>query len=359
MIINVSTNQFQGLVFNLKTSKKLVRNDTMEGRPFTVVPMVMMTEGVLNGSNGPILYPEEELAKNPEVWNHKPVVVYHPTANGQGISACSPDVLTTQKIGVIMNTRWDNTAKRLTAEAWLEKTRMDIVDNRVSKAVANEETMELSTGLFTDNEVNPGEHNGRKYTMIARNHRPDHLAVLPDKIGACSMKDGAGFIRNEKGGLTGPTGENGMNGSPGMNYAELDQRTLTTNSIAHEALRELINVALREKFPAPKNGTPGYGYTYVDYTFDDFVIYSQDGKYFKIGYSTTNASVTLTGSPVEVLRATQFVTKDGGKVLASLPRPTYNKESRQTFATHQERVIAVLNAAGDLKVTAKQLVKSK
>ena len=54
-----------------------VRYDEMEGRPFLVAPMIMLTEGVHNGSRGPLFYPKEELKKVPAVWNHKPIVVYH------------------------------------------------------------------------------------------------------------------------------------------------------------------------------------------------------------------------------------------------------------------------------------------
>ena len=32
------------------------RKDTMAGRDYLVAPMVMMVEGVLNGSNGPLYY---------------------------------------------------------------------------------------------------------------------------------------------------------------------------------------------------------------------------------------------------------------------------------------------------------------
>ena len=54
--------------------------------------------------------------------------------------------------------------------------------------------IELSTGLFTDNEpARPGAtHNGRAYGHVARAHRPDHLAILPDRRGACSVDDGCG-----------------------------------------------------------------------------------------------------------------------------------------------------------------------
>ncbi|GAG82219.1 unnamed protein product, partial [marine sediment metagenome] len=63
----------------------ITRYDTMEGREYLVAPMIMIVEGVLNGSEGAGLYPADELSKTPQVWNHKPVVVYHPQENGVGI----------------------------------------------------------------------------------------------------------------------------------------------------------------------------------------------------------------------------------------------------------------------------------
>lgn len=182
----------QHVVFNMSSS---VRYDRMEGREYLVAPMVMITEGVHAGSNGPLYYPREELAKTPEVWNHKPVVVYHPTMNGYGVSACDPDVITNRKVGVIMNTKFDAETGKLRAEAWLEKSRIEEVDSRIAEALSTGEMMELSTGLFTDNELIDGEWHGEPYKYIARNYRPDHLALLPDKIGACSIEDGAGLLQ--------------------------------------------------------------------------------------------------------------------------------------------------------------------
>jgi len=182
----------QNVTFNLASS---VRYDTMEGRDYIVAPMVMITEGVHKGSNGPLYYPRSELAKTPEVWNHKPVVVYHPTMNGLGVSACDPDVITNRKVGIIMNTHFDFKTGKLRAEAWLEKDRIQEVDPRISEALSSGEVMELSTGLFTDNELIDGEWNGKEYKYVARNYRPDHLALLPDKIGACSIEDGAGLLQ--------------------------------------------------------------------------------------------------------------------------------------------------------------------
>ena len=62
------------IVFNLRPSKGLIRNERLHGRDYTVVPMVMITEGVHKGSNGALYYPGEELGKTPCVWNMKPEI---------------------------------------------------------------------------------------------------------------------------------------------------------------------------------------------------------------------------------------------------------------------------------------------
>jgi len=188
---------FQYIVTNLKP---VVRHDSMEDRDWLVGPVQMITEGVHNGSDGPIFYPAAELAKMTAVWNHKPVVVYHPQRNGIGVSACDPVELTARKIGVLMKTTFNDESKKLGAEAWLDPSRIRTVDNRVAEAIENNEVMEVSTGLFMDLERTPGEWNGESYIGTARNIQPDHLAVLPDLKGACSIADGAGLLRMNQSG---------------------------------------------------------------------------------------------------------------------------------------------------------------
>ena len=134
---------FRFVTINVKPT---VRNDTMEGRDWLVAPMVMITEGVHNGSDGPIFYSADELSKGLPSWNHRPVVVYHP----KGGSACDPIELSSRKIGVTMASGFDSKTKKVKAEAWLEPSRIETVDNRVNEAIENNETMELSTGLFMD-----------------------------------------------------------------------------------------------------------------------------------------------------------------------------------------------------------------
>lgn len=191
-------NVFQSFTFNLKAAKGLTRNEQLEGIDYVVVPMVMITEGVHAGSKGPLFYPGSELGKTPESWNLKPIVVNHPVVNGEGVSACTPEVIEEYKVGIIMNTRFDGLG-RLKADAYINPEQADKVEPRVMEAITNEEMMELSTGVFTDQEPTTGKYKGESYTAIARNYRPDHLALLPDNKGACSIEDGAGFIRNQLG----------------------------------------------------------------------------------------------------------------------------------------------------------------
>jgi len=188
--------EFSTFTFNLKVDKAKIRHDTMNGRDHLVVPAVMITEGVHNGSLGPLFYSEEECSKRPGLWNNKPVVVYHPEANGVGVSACDPDIINTYGIGVLMNTHWEK--EGLKTECWIEEEKTKEVDDRVLNALDEGLMMEVSTGLFTEIERVEGEWKGEKYVGIASNFQPDHLAILPDLKGACSIEDGAGFLRNEK-----------------------------------------------------------------------------------------------------------------------------------------------------------------
>lgn len=284
-------NQFQGVVVNIKP---VIRNEIMEGKTWMVAPMVMITEGVHAGSGGPLYYPKEELGKTPVVWNHKPIVIYHPTANGRAISACEPAVISKRKVGIIMNTEFVPGKKgaggKLRAEAWLDPERLKEVDSRVYNAVVKGKMVEVSTGLFTDNEHKTGIWNGEDYESIARNYRPDHLAILPDQKGACSIEDGAGLLRNA--------------------------------SLSHGEVAQQINDAVRAKL------TPAQGMlcdAWVCDVYDTFAVYSYKGKSYRQPYTVTDGKIKLDGAPTEVTRRTTYATLDG-EVINTGARPMKKKE---------------------------------
>lgn len=275
-------NQFQSITCNFIGQ---TRYDTLEGREYLVAPMVILVEGVHQGTNGRLFYPKEELSKTPVVWNHKPIVVYHPTdESGNPLSACEPSVIDSRKIGLMMNTvNWKVKVQNkegktvslpaLKSEAWLEVNRVKEIDSRVLEAIEKNEKMELSTGVFTDNEYNEGDWEGPRgtehYEAIARNYRPDHLALLPDQKGACSIADGAGLLANSS--------------DVGLN----EKRNL---------LQSYIN---------KKDKT-----AWVDDVFDDYFIYQSNGTTYKQNYTVDKQGAVKTeGIPEEVVRVVQYKKK--------------------------------------------------
>lgn len=286
----------------------LIRNDTMQGRSYTVVPMVMLLEGVHAGSQGPLFYPAEELAEVPNVWNSKPVVVYHPEMNGQGISACDPEVLTNYGIGLIMNTRFED--GKLKAEAWIDPEQANRVDNRIMEAIESNKMLELSTGLYTENEEaeEGAEFNGTPYTYIARNYKPDHLAILPDKIGACSIEKGAGFIRNAvKDEL--PNGVVSAIEYKARKLAEPYIKNAKSFNNIHEDLRRLLN----ERFGTDED------WVWIEdvYSNPNFVVFEIEGQtdLLKIDYNiSSDNEVSLVGEAIVVVKVTEYRTPDGAFV---------------------------------------------
>jgi len=183
------------LAANLAHSR--VRRASLNGREHLVAPLTLIVPGVLSGSQGPLFYPPDEIGKNPSAWNHVPIVVYHPKSNdGSHVSARDPDVLDRQGIGVVLRARSNG---KLIAEGWFDVEKTRKVDRRILQALEAGKQIELSTGLYTDNEPAPANsnHNGKPYSHIARNYRPDHLAILPDLTGACSIQDGCGVLVNK------------------------------------------------------------------------------------------------------------------------------------------------------------------
>lgn len=174
------------------------RRVTVNGRDKVVVPMVMLQEQVLAGSKGPLFYSRNEIAKAVQAWNGMPITVNHPQLDGLHVSARHPEIVAKQKIGEVYNAHMKG--HRLHAEGWIDLADAKRVDERVYNALMAEAPVECSTGLFTFNVPSPGVHNGRSYAEHANDHVPDHLAVLPDAQGACSVADGCGLNVNQQSG---------------------------------------------------------------------------------------------------------------------------------------------------------------
>jgi len=175
-------------VYEAKTRK-------YRGKNHLVIPVIMMVEGVHHGSHGPLYHSIQDLGKFPESWNGIPVVIDHPVIEGVNVSANSPDI---EDVGKVFNT-YVKDNKKLAAEVWLDEEKLQAFSKEVLAQIKQGIPLEVSLGMFTEEELVTGEWNGEHYEAIAKNHRPDHLALLPGSVGACSLADGCGLGVNSEG----------------------------------------------------------------------------------------------------------------------------------------------------------------
>ena len=313
------------LTFNLVNAP--IRHETLQGRRYIVAPTAMLTEGVHAGSSGPLLYREDECRKAAPAWNMKPITVYHPEIAGKGVSACDPIILERQQVGMLLNTRW---AGKLRCEAWIDEKRAAAVDQRVLDAIEQNKIMEVSTGLFTDNVGEPGEWEGVPYDAEATNHQPDHLALLPDRIGACSIADGAGLLQ-----LNEAAKDGGGVDVTRLLAREMDTlRRMVGNAMSHSNIHTALSKALQDKV--------GDAMVWIVDIYDAFVIYEMDGdkKLYKRPYAMEDAGPMLTGGPEEVVRVTEYRTPDGAFVGNDDDPPT----DERSYGMNKEDLVAALIA---------------
>lgn len=172
---------------------KAVSRTTHDGAATLVVPVVMIVEGVLNGS----LLTRQEFGKFVDSWNGRPVPVLHPEENGEPISASRPDIVERNTIGHVFNAHVDQ--DRLKGELWININKATRLGHEtLISALESGEVVEVSTGYFSEFKNEPGDFGGVAYDRVDVNIRPDHLALLPGQIGACSVADGCGTRVNQQ-----------------------------------------------------------------------------------------------------------------------------------------------------------------
>lgn len=173
-------------------AKGEIRREKFEGREHLIVPVVMARTDV--PMNGGLIRAED---MHPQSWNGVPVTVGHPEGADVTLgSANSPAALEKWAVGKIFNASFDGV--RLKGEAWVDVDKAEalhpgLVDQIVSR------DMDVSTGYFSDDFAEKGTLNGKEYEVIHKALKPDHLALLPNEVGACSFEEGCGVRSNKKG----------------------------------------------------------------------------------------------------------------------------------------------------------------
>lgn len=271
------------LVANLAgEARRVSRGD----REYLVAPITLIVPGVLNGSQGPLYYPPEEVARDPGAWDGVYITLEHPRSkDGQPVSARSPGIFDSQGMGVLRNTRFEE--NRLKAEGWFDISRTASLSPVVLSNLELGNAMEVSTGLHTRNvpAVEGATENGKPYTATARDYRPDHLAVLAIATGACSVQDGCGLNVNR------------------------GKEPMADNQLSHRDLRFKLNALVQQRYGQHAS---------IDDVFDKTFVYSvgsgpiegpMEYKLFQLGYSSDLRAdkVSLAEGPgVEVTRSTAY-----------------------------------------------------
>lgn len=304
------------MVFVTNTTS-LVSEVTHNGKAYLVSPVVAIAEGILNG----LLYKASEFGKYLPTWELRPVPIGHPQRNGEYVSVNSVDVMETEVIGDFRNISVDN--NRLKGEIWIDLEKVAKIGEAalaIAERLRAGNPVEVSTGLFADVEETTGVWDGKPFDGIARNIRPDHLALLPHEIGACSWEDGCGVPRVNKGEPAyraggHEKGEHTKGGSMNVNELDLSDRMA------------LVRRALWERNDIAADGTMRD--LDIVAMFDATVIAKDWDRKVHMAYPYSIAddgTVTFgEATPVEVV----YRTKDGGAevVVTNVEAPAVNADA--------------------------------
>ena len=170
-----------------------LRTEMLDGRAYAVVPATIVVAGVLNNE----LVTAEELAASVAGWNGRPIPVRHPQdAAGNYQSSNAPAIIESQVVGQFFNAVFDT--DRIRGEMWLDTEKITRLGGAALAALQRleaGEVIEVSTGYFANGTPQAGEWNGKPYSAVQSCILPDHIALLPDEVGACSVEDGCGAGR--------------------------------------------------------------------------------------------------------------------------------------------------------------------
>ncbi|GAG19965.1 unnamed protein product, partial [marine sediment metagenome] len=156
----------------------------------------------------------------------------------------------------------------------------------------------------------PGEWEGNAYLGTVYNFRPDHLALLPNAVGACSWEDGAGLARNKKEADVEKKDEKkgGMATRLMKAMGNLGRVLgIKVNEMSHSDIHQELREAVKSKVnPGPTD------FVFVQDVFDKHFIYGVDtnneSRLFKQGYANAaDDSIELVGDAIEVKEQLDYV----------------------------------------------------
>lgn len=362
-VLNISSSFISNFTICYKKEKE---------EEFIIIPIIALVEGVHNGSAGNNFYPCTEISNTAKDWNGVPLTIGHPVDDkGDLVRAFNnAEVLEKYSVGTFENVEYKN--GKLKGEGRINKNRIQKISPKALDRLSKGLMTEVSTGLLADGDGIEGMWKGEPYNETLSNFRPDHLALLPDDIGACSLMDGCGVrmnkLKNKKRG-----------GDVKVNDLVLDKKDVVMNSenesitvkaqIVIDGLKNLgfvvneldhSNIWKCLSHRIGEMDKPGVVH-FVKAIFNDYFIFEKvatalvnsESRLFKLSYFVNkDDEVEIEGEPVEVKEKTEFISinnfrnrggnnkmtrnKEIDSIIANKHLPIFDEESRQELEAMEE-----------------------
>lgn len=168
-----------------RTEMPIVREEIQHGRTMLILSGVAVVEGVMNYE----LVTSEELASTLMLWEDKPITITHPPGGATALEVT--------KVGRFYNVSLIDGTK-LCGEFHLDVELIKQLEGgpALLERIHNGDVIEVSIGFYRNLVEQAGIWvDGSLYKVIVKDIFPDHVALLPEDIGACSITKGCGFPR--------------------------------------------------------------------------------------------------------------------------------------------------------------------
>lgn len=166
-----------------------VRRDFKDGEEFLIAPIVAVREGVLNGE----LVRVDTLGRLLDEWQGTPITINHPPKQAAESISKTHAWVRSNKIGTMENVHVAN--ERLQGELWMPTKQPSQQAVKVMQRIERGETLEVSVGFLSIFTGQQGVLGKKAFREVTQDAAPNHVALLPDDVGACSIKDGCGTPR--------------------------------------------------------------------------------------------------------------------------------------------------------------------
>lgn len=161
------------------------------GEGFLNVSVIAVQPQVLSQNH---FLPADEIRRSVQNWIGIPVTIRHPPDAAPGDSQDA--WIRQNQLGVITGAEM-NQDDQLRVDVRIDLPQSGLGQQIVEKLQSGK-MVEVSTGYFAHGVEAEGKINGKDYDHVAVNIEPWHLAFLPDQVGACSIADGCGALRNHQ-----------------------------------------------------------------------------------------------------------------------------------------------------------------